>query len=125
MVLNSKQLSWKSRMDLLLLITDGMANTTVELAYQSVRYPKYQGIVDKDNFDWKSPLVTSWQEDNLDNTDPKVSEDNWSKYYSNNNSFKNDYNKHIIFETKWNLGLHACGSNYKGRNAWSRVKSLT
>ena len=70
-------------------------------------------------------MVTSWQEDNLDNTDPKVSEDNLSKCYSNHNSFKNDYKKHIIFETKWNLGLHAWRSNYKGRNARSKVESLT
>ena len=96
---------------------EGLATTAVELAYQSVRYPKYHGIVDKDNFDWKSPLVTSWQEDNLDNTDPKVSEDNWSKYYSNHNSVKNVYCKHVMYETKWNLGLLAWGSNYEGRNA--------
>ena len=112
-------------MDLLLSITDRMAKTTLELVYSNVRYPTYSGITDKDNFDWKSPLVTSWQADNLDVADPQAQEDNWNKYYSNHKSVRNVYRKHVIYEAEWNLGLHAWGSNYEGRNAWSKVELLT
>ena len=38
---------------------EGLETTAVELAYQSVSYPEHDGIADKDNFDWESPLVTN------------------------------------------------------------------
>ena len=106
-VLNNSQLLWDSRMDLLLSITDGMTKTTVESVYNNVRYPTYGGIADKNNFNWKSPLVTTWHERHLDAANAQTKKDNWNKYYFNHNTQQNVHRKHIMDEAKWNLGLHA------------------
>ena len=111
-------------MDLLLSITDGMARTTVEAVYNDVRHPTYGKIDDKDNFNWKSPLVTTWHEQHLDSTSAQTNEDNWTKYYTNHNTQQNVHCKHIMDEAEWNLGLHAWGNDYNGQNAWTKVELL-
>ena len=78
-------------------------------------------IKDKANFDWESPIVKYWQQNNLEDPDAATCLKNWKEYY---NSTTDQYNRHIHQEIYWNLGLLIWGTDYDGRTAWTKVKQM-
>ena len=117
----NSQIPWSQRYNLILTISNQVAKTTVQETYRSVVNPVFTDINDRDDFNWKSPLVKIWQEDNLDDANHTVLLKNWKAYYESTTKY---YHQHVLLEVKWNLGIPIWGSDYNGRNAWPLMKHL-
>ena len=102
-------------------MTKGDAKAAVQEVFAAVLDLEFTAIEDKDNFDWKSLIVKHWQKTNLEDTDAAACLKNWKEYYD---ATTNDYKKYVLQEIEWSLGLLIWGTNYKGLNAWTKVKQM-
>ena len=57
----------------------------------------------------------------MEDTDAAACLKNWKEHY---NATTNNYKKHVLQEIEWSLGLLIWGINYKGLNAWTKVKQM-
>ena len=99
---NNKELTWVEKFNLILTMVKGDAKEKVQEVFQAVLEPTFAKIEDKANFDWESPIVKYWQQNNLEDPDAATCLKNWKEYY---NSTTDQYNRHIHQEIYWNLGL--------------------
>ena len=120
-IANNSGLTWEERYNLILTMVKGEAKARVQEVFAAVLEPTFTVIGDKDNFDWKSPIVKHWQKNNLKNTDATACLKNWKDYY---NATTDQYKKHVHQEIEWNLGLLIWGTDYDGRTAWIKVKQM-
>ena len=113
-IAQNKALSWEERFNLILTMVKGDAKEKVQEVFEAVLEPTFSVIGDKSNFDWQLPIVTHWQQSNLEDADDAKCLKNWKEYY---NSTTDHYKKDILQEIEWNLGLLIWGTDYDGRTA--------
>ena len=120
-IAHNKRLTCEEKFNLILTMVKGDAKEKVQEVFAAVLEPTFAVIGDKANFDWNSPIVKHWQQNNLEDADTAKCLINWQDYYADTSD---QYNQHIHQEIEWNLGLLIWGTDYNGRTAWTKVKQM-